>query len=105
MVSWSLEALKGEGWWAVGLVPLHGRVLYEVQMPERVLLVIGGEGRGMRPLVARACDQLVCLPMAERVNSLNAAVAAGVALYEVDRQQRDRVGRAARCVGRTGKYC
>lgn len=84
----ALETLKAAGWWAVGLAPRQGRMLYEVSLPARVVLVIGGEGKGIRPLVARSCDELVCLPMAAGVNSLNAAVAAGVALYEIGPRRR-----------------
>lgn len=81
----AIESFTAAGWWAVGLVP-GARVLYEVTLPERVLLVIGGEGRGIRPLVCRACDELVSLPMAAGIDSLNAAVAAGCALYELRRR-------------------
>jgi len=82
----AIEMLKGQGWWALGLLPDGDQELYEVGLPERILLVIGGEGRGIRPLVARICDERVSLPMAQGVNSLNAAVAAGVALYEIRRR-------------------
>jgi 23S rRNA (guanosine2251-2'-O)-methyltransferase len=84
----AIEALKRQGWWAVGLSPSGEQGLYSLDLPPRVVLVIGGEGKGIRPLVLRACDHVVALPMANGVNSLNAAVAAGVALYEVDRRRR-----------------
>lgn len=90
----AIQALKAGGWWAVGLVPREGRVLYDVSLPRRIVLVVGGEGKGMRPLVARSCDELVSLPMAARVNSLNAAVAAAVALYEIGPRRRARAGDA-----------
>ena len=82
----AVDLLRTAGWWALGLVPRAERSLYEVDLPDRLVLVGGGEGKGIRPLVARACDALVSLPMAEGVNSLNAAVALGVALYEVRRR-------------------
>jgi 23S rRNA (guanosine2251-2'-O)-methyltransferase len=82
----AIEVLKGQGWWALGLLPDGDQELYKVALPERILLVIGGEGGGIRPLVARICDERVSLPMAQGVNSLNAAVAAGVALYEIRRR-------------------
>jgi len=84
----AVGTLKAEGWWAVGLLPGGRRELYEVSLPNRILLVIGGEGKGIRPLVARLCDQHASLPMAHGVNSLNASVAAGVALYEIERRRR-----------------
>ena len=83
----AIETLKGLGWWAVGLLPDGERGLYEAELSQRIVLVIGGEGGGIRPLVARICDERVSLPMARGVNSLNAAVAAGIALYEIRRRR------------------
>jgi 23S rRNA (guanosine2251-2'-O)-methyltransferase len=52
-----------------------------------LVLVVGAEGGGLSRLVARACDQVVSIPMADEVESLNAGVAAGIALYEVARKR------------------
>ena len=49
--------------------------------------MVGGEGRGIRPLVASQCDGLVRIPLQGKVQSLNASVAAAVVLYEVLRQR------------------
>ena len=54
-----------------------------------VALVIGGEGKGLRHLVRRNCDEVVRLPVAGHVDSLNASVAAALVLYEVFRQRQD----------------
>jgi 23S rRNA (guanosine2251-2'-O)-methyltransferase len=83
----AIDDLKTDGRWAVGLVPGASRPIFQATLTGRVLLVVGGEGKGIRPLVAAGCDELVSLPMAEGVRSLNAAVAASVALYEVCRQR------------------
>ena len=48
-----------------------------------LVIVIGGEGRGLSRLVGETCDQIVSIPMATDTESLNAAVAAGIALYAV----------------------
>ena len=48
-----------------------------------LVIVIGGEGRGLGRLVGETCDQIVSIPMATDTESLNAAVAAGIALYAV----------------------
>jgi 23S rRNA (guanosine2251-2'-O)-methyltransferase len=50
-------------------------------------LVLGAEGRGMRQLTARSCDELVRLPMKGAVESLNVSVASGICLYEALRQR------------------
>jgi len=49
--------------------------------------VVGSEGKGIRPLVQKQCDQLVTIPMRGNFNSLNASVAAAVTMFEIDRQQ------------------
>jgi 23S rRNA (guanosine2251-2'-O)-methyltransferase len=79
----AMEALKGAGFWLVGLVPTGGTPLFELAPPSRPTLVVGGEGEGIRPLVRRSCDFLVTIPMAQGVESLNVSVAAGVALYGI----------------------
>ena len=53
-----------------------------------VVVVVGSEGDGLGRLVARSCDLLVSIPIAADTESLNASVAAGIALYEVDRVRR-----------------
>ena len=63
----------------------------DVSLPELglvdtpVVIVVGSEGKGLSRLVAQTCDQIVSIPMSSAVESLNAGVAAGVALYEVAR--------------------
>ena len=52
-----------------------------------VVLVMGSEGRGLRPRVAQACDQLVALPLRGRIESLNVSAAAAALLYEITRQR------------------
>jgi 23S rRNA (guanosine2251-2'-O)-methyltransferase len=52
-----------------------------------VVLVLGAEGRGLRPRVAAACDQLVALPLRGRIASLNVSAAAAALLYEIARRR------------------
>ena len=62
--------------------------LYEADLTGPVALVLGAEGTGMRQLTTRTCDELVRLPMAGVVESLNVSVASGVCLFEAVRQRR-----------------
>jgi 23S rRNA (guanosine2251-2'-O)-methyltransferase len=79
----AMGELKEAGFWLYGLVPLGGKPLPGISAPTRPALVVGGEGEGVRPLVLRACDFTVTIPMAPGVESLNVSVAAGIALYEL----------------------
>jgi 23S rRNA (guanosine2251-2'-O)-methyltransferase len=84
-VARALRALKESGYWIAGLVPKNGIELWRFDPAKPVVIVVGGES-GMRPLVSRQCDILVSIPMFGRVESLNASVAAAIALYHVRRQ-------------------
>jgi len=83
----SLEILKKEGLWVVGSTVRGGQVPSEVDLTGPLCLVLGGEGPGLRPLVARTCDFLASIPMRGRVNSLNVSAAAAILCYEVQRQR------------------
>lgn len=87
----AIEALKERGFWVVGLCANAAEEVYDRLYPEKVCLVLGSEGEGIRPLIRRECDFLVSLPMRGQVASLNVSVAAGVFLYELLRQWRARV--------------
>lgn len=82
-----LEVLKKEGVWTVGAAPTGGKVPWVMDLTGPLCLVLGGEGEGLRPLVARSCDFLVSLPMLGRLVSLNVSAAAAVLCYEVVRQR------------------
>lgn len=84
----ALEELKEAGVWTVGLAG-EGETRYdEVDLTLPTALVIGGEGAGLRRLVRERCDWLVSIPLRGHVQSLNASVAAGIALFEAVRQRR-----------------
>jgi 23S rRNA (guanosine2251-2'-O)-methyltransferase len=79
----TMEALKREGYWLVGLAAGAAQDLFSLELPSRPALVVGAEGGGLRSLVRRTCDFEARIPMAPGVDSLNVAVAAGIAVYEV----------------------
>jgi 23S rRNA (guanosine2251-2'-O)-methyltransferase len=83
----SLDALLGQGYWVVGAAADGDRVVAEADLVRKTVLVIGGEGKGLRPRVRAGCDLIVRIPMAGGVGSLNAAAACSILLYEVMRQR------------------
>lgn len=83
----TLEQLQKENIWCYGLAGEEGaESLYRSDLRGNVALVVGSEGKGLRPNVRKHCDGLLSIPMHGQVNSLNASVAAAVALFEVVRQ-------------------
>ena len=83
----TLEQLKKQGIWAVGLDGAAQQSLYEQDLSGPTVLVLGAEGQGLRRLTKEKCDFLAQLPMAGGVESLNVSVATGVCLYEAVRQR------------------
>jgi 23S rRNA (guanosine2251-2'-O)-methyltransferase len=82
-----LNEVKGPELWVWGAASEGGTPLWEADLAGGVAFVLGAEGRGLRPLVRRACDGLVSIPLAGSVESLNVSVAAAVLLYEARRQR------------------
>jgi 23S rRNA (guanosine2251-2'-O)-methyltransferase len=83
----ALAALKAAGLMVVGLDMNGTESIDRVPLEGGVVLVIGAEGKGLRKPVKNACDRIARLPMHAAIASLNASVAAGIALYEVARQR------------------
>ena len=83
----SIEDLKAENVWTVGLDERSKQTYYELDYKMDCALVLGGEGKGLHDLVKRKCDFLVSIPMLGKVPSLNVSVAAAVVLYEIVRQR------------------
>ena len=78
----ALEALKKSGVWVVGLESTpEARPYHQIDLNLPLALVIGAEGAGLSRLVRDTCDWLICLPMRGQIESLNASVAGGIALY------------------------
>jgi 23S rRNA (guanosine2251-2'-O)-methyltransferase len=84
----TLRELKERGIWLIGTADDADQTLFEADFTGPSALVMGSEGEGMRRLTRDTCDQLVSIPMAGAVESLNVSVATGVALFEAVRQRR-----------------
>lgn len=89
-ISRTIEELKSKNVWTVGLDERGGKNYDEVDYKMDCAIVLGAEGKGLHDLVKRKCDFLVSIPMLGGVPSLNVSVAAGVVLYEVVRQRRQK---------------
>ena len=83
----TIEELKEAGVWVFG-ADMDGGDYTKTDFDIPCALVIGNEGKGIGPLVAKKCDGIVSLPMFGKINSLNASVAAAVLMYEVVRSRR-----------------
>ncbi len=83
----TLEQLRKEGIWLVGLEAEAKKSYLDFDYRIPVALVVGGEGKGIRPLALAACDEQVSIPMGGAIASLNMSVAFAVLAYEVVRQR------------------
>src|SRR6184192_3716654 len=83
----ALEMVKKSGVWIYGSTISSGVSLWAADLTGPLCLVLGSEGEGLRPLVARACDVMVTVPMRGGVGSLNVGAAGAALCYEVARQR------------------
>jgi 23S rRNA (guanosine2251-2'-O)-methyltransferase len=82
-----LSEVKSGDLWIVGAAGDAGTTMWEADLSGGVAFVLGAEGKGLRPLVRRACDLEVSIPQLGRVESLNVSVAAALLLYEARKQR------------------
>ncbi|MBU0971566.1 MAG: 23S rRNA (guanosine(2251)-2'-O)-methyltransferase RlmB [Proteobacteria bacterium] len=82
-----LRDLKKSGAWIFGLDADGATGLYDADLTGNIALIIGGEHKGIRPGVKKECDFVLSIPITGKINSLNASVAGGVAMYEAKRQR------------------
>ncbi len=86
-LSRALEQAKRAGYWIYGAFPQAKELLWEIEFSPKVGIVIGSEGKGIRPLVARQCDFQVRIPLFGKISSLNASVSCALLVYEFRRQK------------------
>jgi 23S rRNA (guanosine2251-2'-O)-methyltransferase len=95
-VSWvtnlaqAIDELKGADFWVVGVDPQGETPCDEFKFEMPIALLLGSEGKGIRPLLKKACDFTVSIPMTGSMSSLNASAAGAVTFYEILRQRRER---------------
>ena len=82
----TIKELKDRGVWVYG-ADMDGKNYYESDLRGSIAIVIGSEGSGISRLVKENCDGIVSIPMCGHINSLNAGVAAGVLMYEINKQR------------------
>ncbi len=83
----TIKELKEKGIWVAGTGPSAEKSLYACELTGPLAIVIGGEEKGIRPLVRTHCDFLMTIPQKGELNSLNASVAGAIVLYEAFRQR------------------
>ncbi len=82
----AIDKLKENGYWVYGL-ETDGGEIYKTDLKGKIALVVGGEDSGVKKLTKSKCDGIVKIPMFGKVNSLNASVACGIAVFEAVRQR------------------
>jgi len=84
----TMRALQEKGIWIYGTAGEATQNIYDCKLEGGMALAMGAEGKGLRRLTREHCDELIKLPMAGAVSSLNVSVATGICLFEVVRQRR-----------------
>ena len=85
----TIKDLKDHGFWVVGTAMEADYDYREIDYSGKIALVIGNEGNGISKSVKDSCDYIAKIPMNGKINSLNASVAAGIMIYEVQRNNLD----------------
>ncbi len=83
----TIDLLRKEGIWVYGASEEAKDLIYQLDLNIDLAIVIGAEGKGMRPLVKKKCDRLFSIPMNGPLSSFNASVSGGMILYEAMRQR------------------
>ncbi len=82
----TIDVLKDNGFWTYAL-EIGGNNIYKTDLKGKIAIVVGGEDTGVNRLTKEKCDAIITIPMLGKVNSLNASVACGVAVFEALRQR------------------
>ena len=85
-LSRAIDQLKTAGFWTIGMDGYAKTTIGQLKKGGKNAIIMGSEGKGMRRLVEEGCDITVRLPISEKVESLNVATAAAIALYEINKK-------------------
>ena len=88
----TIKQCKNKGIWIIGLQKDAPQSIYAGDLTGSIAILLGGEQKGLRPLVKKNCDFLLSIPQQGPVDSLNASAAAAIAMYEAVRQRQNRAG-------------
>jgi 23S rRNA (guanosine2251-2'-O)-methyltransferase len=86
----ALKQLKSHGLWIAGADHRGSQTVFEADLTGPLAIVIGGEEKGIRPLVKQQCDFTVAIPQTGPIGSLNASAASAVIMYEAYRQRQEK---------------
>ena len=86
-LSRTIKEIQKIGIWVVGLDGSSQKSIYNINLTGSIAIVVGSEGKGIRQLIKKNCDQIVSIPMTGNIESLNVSVAAAISLFETKRQK------------------
>ena len=86
-LSRTIKEIQKRDIWVVGLDGTTQTSIYSVNLDGAIAIVVGSEGKGIRPLIKKTCDQVVSIPMSGNIESLNVSVATAITLFEIKRQR------------------
>ena len=83
----TIKSLQSQELWVIGLDGGETTSIYDINLIDPTVIVMGTEGKGLRQLIKTTCDQIAQIPMTGNIESLNVSVATGIALFEARRQR------------------
>jgi len=83
----TIKSLQDQELWVIGLDGDATTSIYDINLSCPIVIVMGAEGKGLRQLIMKTCDQLAQIPIKGNIESLNVSVATGIALFESRRQR------------------
>lgn len=87
-LSQTVDILKENGFWIIGTSLLNSKDYGDLDYKMPLVIIMGNEEKGIRPIIAKKCDFLVKIPLMGKLQSLNVSVASGIILYEILRQRK-----------------